>query len=109
MGLVIHKTVDMQFSQLERAIEAEYKLKEPGSVCPPEVRGGLDAVEKQVDLLLQTWSQMAGKNIMADVVRAIAALEPHLKPKSRDVAIAVKKNISDIMGGYSPAKARYSS
>jgi len=107
--MVQHKTVEMQFNVLTRAIAKEYKLDEPGNLCPPEITSGLDLIEAEVEKLKDTWSVMAGKNIMADVVRLVAALEPRLKPASRDAAIAVKKNITGIMGGYSPSKARYQS
>jgi hypothetical protein len=109
MARLIHTIVRVQYDVFLNALEKEYRLKEFGNNCPSDIKQRVDQVQKQMELLEKTWSVMAGRNIMADIVRELMALEPLLKPDSKAAAIGVRNNITKAMGGYSPAKARYHS
>lgn len=89
-ALVIGQIVEENKGKLPAAIEAPVKL-----------------LSKHASMLSLAWSSMAARNLIADILRTLASIEPKLKGKTRIAAEALRKRAQKRVGEHDPNKAGY--
>jgi hypothetical protein len=104
MGRVSYTAVRMLYDVFVKEVNRQYKAPRPG-----DIESWMKQLKSEMDDLLDTWSVMAGRNILADIVRALVALEPVLTGDSKKAAATFKQQVEKAMQGHSPTKARYNS
>lgn len=109
MAQPTHQMVKMQFALFHNVMDKEYKLAEFNPQRPAGIKEKMDALSLEVDRLLKTWSIMAGRNVMAEILRQIEALEPLVAGSCKSAAIGLKKNLVKALDGHHPGKGRYTS
>jgi hypothetical protein len=107
MSFLVHAVVAAQYERFKKAVKDEYGIKMLiGHSWPADIKPYFDRIEKNLALLKKSWSQMAGRNLISDIVREVGGVEPLLKPESKKAAQEFKQGISR---GYGASKARYHS
>jgi hypothetical protein len=102
MALVKHKAVLYQCNRFVESVNAEYNGK-----LPPNLVGPCAELVKNLGLLSQSWSVMAGRNLMNDVLRTLAQMEPSLPPALKTTCVDAKARVSKILQGHNITAARY--
>ena len=73
MALIKHKAVLYQCNRFVENLNAQYKGK-----LPPNLVGPCAELVRNLGLLSQSWSVMAGRNLMNDILRTLGQIEPLL-------------------------------
>jgi hypothetical protein len=73
----------------------------------PVAAGQLPALRRDVGLLAQTWSVMAGRNLMNDVLRGLRKLEASLSGTLKPSCAGLRKRLEFILASHVVGKARY--
>jgi len=93
----------MLFATLRLEIAKQY------TTIPPAVGSAIEGMESDIERLLQSWSIMAGRNLMSDIMRKAGALEPLLDGHSKNQMIRFKTELAKQLEKHNPSKARYDS
>jgi hypothetical protein len=107
MSFLVHAIVTAQYQRFRSTVKEEYGIKMLiGNPWPADIKPYFDRIEKSLELLKKSWSQMAGRNLISDILRENNGVEPLLKPNSKKAAQEFKQGIGR---GYGATKARYHS
>ncbi len=106
MGRVNHTAVVVHFTTFKHAVLQHYKTKMD---LPGGVQKALDDMQAEVDVLLKTWSIMAGRNFMSDLMRKLMALEASLAGGAKQAALDFKTMLGKRLEQHNPGKSRYDS
>lgn len=80
------------------------------SKVPDDVMKQLTLLQSQLAQFLQSWSVMAGRNMLSDMVRTLVTLESKLTTGDGRTAVAdLKKGLGRHLAGHNVTKARYDS
>jgi hypothetical protein len=109
MGQPTHQMVKMQFALFHNAMDKEYKLAEFNPQRPAGIKEQMDELGREVETLLKTWSVLAGRNVMAEILKKLEKLEPLVSGSCKAAAIGLKKNLLKALDGHHPGKGRYTS
>ena len=108
MSRVNHTLVRMLYEVFVKEVNQQYKenLKTP---TPPGIVAGLKTLKGEMDKLFETWSVMAGVNVMSDIVKFLGPFEGQLTGSSKEACIRLKQDIQKAIQRQAPSKARYHS
>src|SRR5690348_16358990 len=99
MSLIVHAIVATHYEVFKKAVKDEYGLRMAvGFLWPSDIKPYFDRIEAAIELLKKSWSQMAWRNLITDIVRETTGVEPLLKPESQKAAQEFKKKISFAYG-----------
>jgi hypothetical protein len=74
---------------------------------PSAIEAPVKALSRHASLLSLAWSNMAARNLIGDILRTLALIEPKLGTKTKLAAQALRKRAQQRMGEHDPTKAGY--
>jgi hypothetical protein len=102
VALIKHKAVLYQCNRFMESLNAQYKGKLPANLVAP-----CAGLVKDLGLLSQSWSVMAGRNLMNDILRLLAQVEPLVVADLKKDCADAKAQVTKILQGHVLTAGRY--
>jgi hypothetical protein len=74
---------------------------------PPQIQSKLAVLQELVGKLQQVWSEMAGRNLMADIVRLLESFKLQLPNDLQPICLDTSKFVKKVLATHDPTRSRY--